>query len=136
MPIKDAIDILGTMCPVKATGRPGIVMLQRCVDSTWLLSGKFIVNCFVAGRMFLMGVPSKMNMDVAPVSAIACDVAIIIALRYWGVGAPNKGLAVVANDGQEAGCTDISCLVLAAGEQFDVAIIMSLLLNTVPMLTI
>jgi hypothetical protein len=63
-------------------GRPGIVMLHRCVDLTWLPSGKLIFNCFVAGRMFLMGVPSIMNMDVAPVSAIACDVAIVIALKY------------------------------------------------------
>ncbi len=86
MPINDAINNLGTMCPVKTMVRPGIVMLQRCVNLTWLPSGKFIVNCFVAGRMFLTGVPSIMNMDVAPVSAIACNVAIIIALRYWGVG--------------------------------------------------
>jgi hypothetical protein len=39
--------------------------------------------------MFLMGIPSIMNMDVAPVSAIVWDVAIVIALRYWEVRAPN-----------------------------------------------
>jgi hypothetical protein len=82
MPIKDAINNLGTMCPVKTMGRPGIVMLQRCANLTWLLSSKFIVNCIVAGQMFLTGVPSIMDMDVAPVSAIACDVAIVITLRY------------------------------------------------------
>jgi hypothetical protein len=59
--------------------------------------------------MFLTGVPSMMNMDVAPISAIACDVVIIITLRYWGVGALNKCLAVAANDGQEACCANISC---------------------------
>ncbi len=42
-------------------------------------------------------------MDVAPVSTIACNVAIVIALRYWGVGAPNRCHAGAANDGQEAG---------------------------------
>ncbi len=80
-------------------GGPGIVMLQRCVDLTWLPLGKFIVNCIVVGGMFLIVVPSMMNMDVAPDSTIACDVAIVIALRYWGVGAPNKCCAVATNDG-------------------------------------
>jgi hypothetical protein len=59
MPIKDAINNLGTMCPVKTMGRPGIVMWQRCVDLIWLLSGRFTINCFVAGQMFLMGIPPK-----------------------------------------------------------------------------
>ncbi len=45
-------------------------MLHRCVDLTWLPSGKLIVNCFIVGQVFLTGVPSIMNMDVAPVSAI------------------------------------------------------------------
>ncbi len=102
MPIKDAINNLGTMCPVKTMGRPGIVMSQRCVDLIWLPSGKFIVNCFVAGQTFLTGVPSTTNMNFAPVPAIACNVAIVIALRYWGVGTPHKCLAEAANDGQEA----------------------------------
>jgi hypothetical protein len=58
-------------------GRHGIVVLQRCLDLTWLPLDKLIVNCFVAGQMFLTGVPSIMNMDMAPVSAIACNVAIV-----------------------------------------------------------
>ncbi len=111
-------------------------MLQRCVDLTWLSSGKFIINCFVAGWMFLTGVRSIMNMDVAPVSAIARDVAVFISLRYWGVGAPNRCLAVAANDGQEASCADIACWAVAAGEQFDMAIVTSSLLCTVTMFTI
>ncbi len=84
-------------------------MLQRCVDLTWLPSGQFIVICPIAGRMFLTGVPSVMNIDVAPVSAIACNVAIIITLKYWGVGAPNRCVDVATNDGREAGCADITC---------------------------
>jgi hypothetical protein len=55
MPIKNAINNLGTMCPVKIMGRPARVMSQMCVDLTWLSLGKFIVNCFVAGQMFLTG---------------------------------------------------------------------------------
>jgi hypothetical protein len=108
MPIKDAIDNLATMCLVKTMGRPGIVMSQRCVNLTWQPFGKFILNCFVAGQMFVTGVPSIMNMDNAPISAIACNVVIFITLRYWGAGGPNRCLAVAANDGQEAGCTNIT----------------------------
>ena len=38
MPINDAIVNLGTMCPVKIVGRPGIVMSHMCVDFTLLPS--------------------------------------------------------------------------------------------------
>jgi hypothetical protein len=82
MPINNAINNLGTMCPVKTMGRPGIVMLHRCVDLTWLPSGKLIVNCVVPCQMFLTGVPFIINMDAAPVSAIACNVVIVITLKY------------------------------------------------------
>jgi hypothetical protein len=57
--------------------------------------------------MLLTSASSIMNMDIAPVSAVACNVAIVIALRYWGVGASNKCLVVAVNDGQEASCADI-----------------------------
>jgi hypothetical protein len=80
--------------------------------------------------MFLAGIPSIMNMDVALVFAIACDVAIVIALRYWGVGVPNRCLAVVTNDGHEAGCAYITCCRHTVGEQFDVVIVTLLLLHT------
>jgi hypothetical protein len=46
-----------------------------------------------------MGVPSIMNLDVAPVSAIACNAVIVITLRYWEVGAPNRCHTVAAYDG-------------------------------------
>jgi hypothetical protein len=71
MPINDAIVNLGAMCPVKITGRPGIVMSHMCVDFTLLPSGKLIVNGCDEGHKLLTGVPSMINMDVAPVSAIA-----------------------------------------------------------------
>ena len=82
MPINDAIVNLGTMCPVKVTGRPGIVMSHMCVDFTLLPSGKLIVSGHDEGRKLLTGVPSMIKMDVAPVSAIAWSVIIVIALRY------------------------------------------------------
>ncbi len=77
-----------------------------------------------------MGVPSMMNMDVAHESAIACNVAIVIALRYWGVGAPNRCNAVATNDGREFGCACITWCGHTVGEQFDVLIITSSLLYT------
>jgi hypothetical protein len=40
-----------------------------------------------------------MNIDVAPVSAIAWFAAIVMPLRYCGIGLPNIALAVSANNG-------------------------------------
>ena len=74
--------IPGTMCPVNTVGKPGIVMSQMCVDVTLLPSGKLIVIGLLALRRFLMGVPFIMKIDVAPVSAIAFDVAIVIAFTH------------------------------------------------------
>ena len=82
MPINDAIDNLGTMCPVKIVGRPGIVMLHMCVDFTLLPSGKLIVNGCNEGLKLLTGVLSMINMEVAPMPTIAWFVLNTIALRY------------------------------------------------------
>jgi hypothetical protein len=98
MPINDAIVNLGTMCPVKITGRPGIVMLHMCVDFTLLPSGKLIVNGCDIGCKLLTGVPSMINMEVAPVSAIAWFVLIAITLRYCWLGEPNTCRAMAAKD--------------------------------------
>ncbi len=43
-----------------------------------------------------MGVPSISKIEVAPVSAIACNVPIVLALRYCGEGVPNKCSAAAA----------------------------------------
>ena len=101
MPINNGIDKLGKMWPVNTMRRLGIFMLHRCADLTWLPSGKLIVSCLVAGRRLLTGVPSIMKMEVALVSATACDVAIVIALRYCSVGAPKKCPAVAASVGHD-----------------------------------
>ena len=90
IPIKDAMDSLGTTCPTKTVGSPGMVMSHVCVDLTLLPSGKFMVSGRIAGRRFWTGVPSITKIDFAPVSAIACNVAIVIALRYCGKGVPNR----------------------------------------------
>ena len=96
MPISDAIDNLGTTCPTNTIGNPGIVMSHVCVDFTFVPSGRLIVSGCIAGRRFSHGVPSMMNIEVAPVSAIASDAAMAIALRYCGFGAPNRSRAVAA----------------------------------------
>jgi hypothetical protein len=57
-------------------------MSQMCVDVTLLPSGKLIVIGLLDLRRFLTGVPFIMKIDVAPVSAIACDLAIVIAFAH------------------------------------------------------
>jgi hypothetical protein len=57
-----------------------------------------IVSGFIAGRLFFTSAPSMIKIDVAPVSAIASDVAIVMAFRYCVEGLPNILLAVAASD--------------------------------------
>jgi hypothetical protein len=57
-------------------------MSQMCVDDTLLPSGKLIVIGLFVVRRFLTGVPFMMNIEVAPVSAIACVGAIVIAFAH------------------------------------------------------
>ena len=124
MPINDAIDNFGTTCTTNTIGSPGIVMSHVCVDFTFVQSGRLIVSGRTAGRRFLHGVTSMMKIDVAPVSAIACDAAIVIAFRYCGFGAPNRSLAVAAIDLLLVACPlrtfGASCV------QFEVMIVLSL----------
>ena len=53
-----------------------------CVDVTLLPSGKLIVIGLSDLRIFLTGVPFIMKIDVAPVSAIAFVLAIVIAFAH------------------------------------------------------
>ena len=91
-PIKDAIDRLGTMCPVSISGSPGIVMSQQWVDLILVPSGKLMVRGLVAIRLFSTGVPSMIKMAVAPVSIIAWD----NFCRHSCPGAPKRARAVAA----------------------------------------
>ena len=72
IPISEAIDNPGTICPVRIIGRPGMLMSHMCVEWTMSPFGRFMVSGSVAGRMFFMGVPAITKIDVAPVSAMAC----------------------------------------------------------------
>jgi hypothetical protein len=86
------------MCPVNVVGSPGISTSHMCVDLICRPSGRLIVRGFVAGCLFFTSAPSIMKFDVAPVSAIASDVAMVMALRYWFDGLPNILLAVSVSD--------------------------------------
>ncbi len=88
----------GTMCPVSVVGRPGMSISQMCVNLTCLPSGRLIVSGFVAGLLFFTSTPSMTNIEFAPVSVIACEVAIVRAFKYCGMGLPNIRLAVSASD--------------------------------------
>ena len=96
-PISNAIYKLGMICPVSTIGNPGIVISQPWVDFIFVPSGRLMVSGFVARRLLFTGVTSMMKMAVAPVSTIACDVAIVISCRRLCPGAPNRVRAVAAN---------------------------------------
>ncbi len=84
IPKSDAMARFGTMCPVRGRGKPGINTSQVCVDLTWRPSGRFTVSSLVAGCMIWHGVPSLMNIDIAPVSAMPCVLSIPMS-RWQGV---------------------------------------------------
>ena len=123
MPINNVIDSLGTTCPASTFGSPGIVMSHVCVNFVFVPSGRLIVSGRTAGRRFLHGVPSMMKIEVAPVSAIACDAAMAIALRYCGFGAPNNCLAVAAIVVHVLACPFFTCD--KSCTRFDVTIVLS-----------
>ena len=90
--------------PFKRSWKPGdILMSHTCVDFTCLPSGRFTVNGFFAGRLFLVPTPSMTKIDVAPVSAIASSVATVSKFKYYGIGLPCTSLAAAA--------IDVTCLV-------------------------
>jgi hypothetical protein len=125
MPINDAIVNSGTMCPVKILGRPVIVMPHTCVVFTVLPLGKLIVNGCNKGRKLLTGVPSMINMEVAPLSAIAWFALITIVLRYCWLGEPNICCPVAAKDGRGETRHILSELRLVELEQLDVGTVTS-----------
>ncbi len=84
------------MCPKSIVGKPGIWISHTCVDLICFPSSKFIIRGNVAGRLLSTSAPSIIKMEVAPMSVIAWLVAIVIALRYCGMGCPNNARAVNA----------------------------------------
>jgi hypothetical protein len=82
MSIREAIVIPRTICPINIVGRPGMMMSQMWVETILLMSGKVMVIGWSAQHRFLTSVPFMMNIEVTPVSTMACVVAIEIALAH------------------------------------------------------
>jgi hypothetical protein len=122
IPIREAIFNDDTMCPINICGRPGIWMSQMWVDSIVVPSGKFILSGFVAIRLLLTSALSMMNIDAAPVSAMALFAAMVSAFKYCGIGGPNMVRAVAAIKG----CRRVSVVwVVRGGERLDVTTVTS-----------
>ena len=67
------------MCAfVAAVGSPGISRLHVCVDLICFPSGRCMCRGFVVGCMFCTGAPGTMKWPVAPASAIASLVGILM----------------------------------------------------------
>ncbi len=83
IPSNDAIVMSGTMCPVNVMGRLGMFMSQMWVDVTLLPSDRLIWIGCAASHLFLVGMPSMTNTEVAPVSETTCIGFISIAPAWW-----------------------------------------------------
>ncbi len=97
IPTSDATAKAGMMCPVRTVGRPEMAMLHTCVDCTLRPSEKLIVNgldatCLLATLMSFMT-----KMDVAPVSAITCNVTIVMVFKASCEVGPNNAWVVMAH---------------------------------------
>jgi hypothetical protein len=97
--MRDATAKWGMTCPINMVGSPGIILLHTCIDYTFLPSGMLMVIGLVAMHLLLTSTPSIIKIDVVPVSAMACRVAIVIPFIVSSVGAPNNTHAVAAVDG-------------------------------------
>jgi hypothetical protein len=72
MPTSDSTVKSETMCPSSIVGKPGSLKSHTCVGLTTLPLGKLMVGEFVAGLIFLIGVPFNTKTEVAPVSTTPC----------------------------------------------------------------
>jgi hypothetical protein len=109
------------MCPIRTVGRSGTI-LQTCVDFTLHPWGRLIVNGLDATCLFASLMPSMTKMDVAPMSAIACNVAIVLGFKALCEVGPNNAQMAMAHACGLCVCT----LMLLKEEQFDVTTVMSL----------
>jgi hypothetical protein len=72
-------------------------MSHMWVDLTFLLSGRFIINGFKVMRLLTASALSMMKMDIAPISAIACNVALVKAFKASCDVGPRKTCAAAAH---------------------------------------
>ncbi len=106
------------MCPVRVIGNPGMLISHTCVNSIFLPSGRLTVSGFFATLLFSTSTPSMTKMGVAPVSATAKCVVIVLAFRYFCFELPYILWATAAND---FGCECSFWLLFVA--KFDVTIV-------------
>ena len=78
IPNREAIDNSGTICPTSVVGSPGIMMSHICVDITRRPSANDTFSGHVVFCLLWTGIPSMTKIWVAPESAIASSVAIVI----------------------------------------------------------
>jgi hypothetical protein len=123
IPTSNATAKAGRMCPVRTVGRPGMAMLHTCVHCTLRPSRRLIVNGLDETRLLATPMPSMTKMDAAPVSAIACDVAIVMAFKALCEVGMNNAQAAMAHAHGVCVCTRT----LLKEEQFDVITVVSLL---------
>jgi hypothetical protein len=74
-----------------------MTMLQMCVDFILRQSGRLIVNTSGTTHLFATLMPSMTNMDVVPMSVIACNVAIVMAFKALCEVGPNNARAAMAH---------------------------------------
>jgi hypothetical protein len=99
-----------------------MTMLHTCVDFTLRPSGRLIINGLDATCLFATLTPSMTKMDVAPVSAIACNVLIVMVFKALCEVGPNNARAAMAH----ACGLCVRILTLLDEKQFDVITVLSL----------
>ncbi len=110
IPNSKAMDKSGLMCPVSVMGRPGMLTSHMCVDMMCLPSANMTFNGHVVPCLLCMGVPSIMKICVAPESAMASSIEVIIAAYAWLTGC-NLGC-----DGREA-MLDVTMVTSSSSER-------------------
>jgi hypothetical protein len=70
--MREAINNLGTMCPVRVVGILGMVISHTCVECMTSPLGRFMNRGFVARQTSSMRVLAITKMEVTPVLAMAC----------------------------------------------------------------
>ncbi len=121
IPTSNSTNKAGMLCPVRTVGRLGISMLHTCVDCTLRPSGTLIVNGLDATHLLATSMPSMTKMDVAPVSAIACDVTIVMAFKALCEVRPNNAQTAMAH----ACGICVRTWMLLEEERFDVITVVS-----------
>ena len=86
---------------------------------------------FVANLLFSTSTPSITKMDVAPISATARFIAIVIALRYCGFELPYKICANATNDV----CCDCSFWLLLVAKFYVTIVTSSLSVALITLIT-